>query len=93
MLKIESLDQLEVVSIMFSVFGSTSLEINSQWSSPICNVHTIEFSPEQPPITQVVYPPKGDLLFITFILTKLPSSTNRLLTKLMTRLILDLDLL
>ena len=51
MLKIESLDQLEAVSILFSVFGSTFLENNSQWSSPMSNVHTIESSPEQPPIT------------------------------------------
>ena len=51
MLKIESLDQLEAVSIMFSVIGSTFPENNSRWSSPMCNVHTIESSSEQLPMS------------------------------------------
>ena len=48
---IESLDQLEAVSNMFSIFGSTSLENYSRWSNPKCNIHTIELSLEQPPMT------------------------------------------
>ena len=78
MLKIESLDQLEAVRNLFSVVGSMFLENFSRWSSPMCNVHTIESSPEQPPMTYASHPIKGDLLSITFILSKVPNSTNRL---------------
>ena len=42
MLKIESLDQLQAVSIIFSIVGSASQENISQWSSLMCNIHTIK---------------------------------------------------
>ena len=46
----------------------------------MCKIRTIETSLAKACNAQVGHPLKGDLLFLTFILSKVPSSTKRLCT-------------